>query len=350
MRPALAILALCSAACAGPGLPKGTASKPAILEPVASSTRQWTGVATTRDGRIFVSFPRWSDDVPVSVAELREGRIAPWPDEAWNSWRPGDDAARKFVAVQSVVADDEGKLWVVDTGNPQFGGVVPPGPRLLRFDPGSGELLASYSFPERVIPGTGYINDVRVDLDRSVAFLTDSEDGGLVVLDLDDGGARKVLRNDPSTRAEDFVLTVEGRRRERPVHADGIALSPDRRWVYWAALTGHTLYRIPAAVLADPKLDDAELAGRIEKVRKIASTDGIAFDPEGDLYLGGLEDGSIYRLTPGGRYERLIRDKRLSWPDSFAVEPDGNVLITTSQIHLPPDRRGAYELLRIRLP
>ena len=194
------------------------------------------------------------------------------------------------------------------------------------------------------------MNDVRVDLERSVAFLTDSEDGGLIVLDLDDGGSRKVLRNHPSTRAEDFVLTVEGRQREKPVQADGIALSPDRRWVYYAALTGHTLYRIPAAALADPKQDDAELARQVEKVHEIAATDGIAFDPAGQLFLGGLEDGSVYLLTPGGRYVRLLRDERLSWPDSFAVEADGAVLVTTSQIHLPPAERGPYRLFRLRVP
>jgi sugar lactone lactonase YvrE len=347
MRRALPVLVLLAAACATG--PARRATEGVSLEPVASHPRQWTGVAAPRDGLIFVNFPRWSDDVPISVGELRDGTVVPWPDESWNSWKPGDDARRKFVAVQSVVADDEGKLWVVDTANPQFAGVVPPGPRLFRFDPGTGEVLAEYSFPERVVPKNGYTNDVRVDLERNVAFLTDSGDGGLIVLDLDDGGSRKVLRDHPSTRAEDLVLEIDGHRREKPVHADGIALSPDRRWVYYAALTGRTLYRIPAAALADPKLSDGELAKRVERVREIGATDGIAFDPAGNLYLGALEELAVYRLEPGGRYRRLVRDPRLAWPDSFAVEADGGVLVTTSQIHLPPEERGAYELLRIRV-
>ncbi len=350
VRRSLAVLSLLVAAgCAGartrPGAVEGVS-----LELVASSPRQWTGVASTPDGRIFVSFPRWSDYVPISVAELRDGQLVPWPDEAWNSWKPGDDASRAFVAVQSVVADDEGKLWVVDTANPQFRGVVEPGPRLFRFDPGSGALLAEYRFPASVVPKHGYTNDVRVDLERGFAFLTDSGDGGLIVLDLDDGGSRKVLRDHPSTRAEDLVLKIEGNRREQPVHADGIALSPDRRWVYYAALTGRTLYRIPARALSDPKLTDGELKQLVERVREIEATDGIAFDRQGHLYLGGLEELAVYRLTPGGRYERLVRDDRLAWPDSFAVESSGDVLVTTSQIHRPPAERGAYLLLRIRPP
>jgi sugar lactone lactonase YvrE len=346
---AVSLLAACASAPRGAAAP-GPKGKGVDLEPVAASPRQWTGVAATPDGRIFVSFPRWSDDVPVSVAVLDAGRIVPWPDDAWNSWRPGEPGERKFVAVQSVVADAEGKLWVVDTGNPQFRGVVAPGPRLFRFDPASGDLLAAYSFPSDVVPKTGYTNDVRVDLDRQVAFLTDSEDGGLIVLDLDTGDSRKVLRDHPSTRAEPIVLEIEGVKRDKPVNADGIALSPDRKWVYYAALTGHTLYRIPAAALADPKLSDGDLAGRVEKVRTIVATDGMIFDREGNLILGGLEDDSIYRLSPGGRYERLVKSDELKWPDSFAVEADGGVLVTTSQIHLRPADRGPYRLFRIRPP
>src|SRR5882757_6324821 len=40
------------------------------LEEVASFPHQVTGVTAAPDGRVFVSFPRWTEDTPVSVAEL----------------------------------------------------------------------------------------------------------------------------------------------------------------------------------------------------------------------------------------------------------------------------------------
>ena len=40
------------------------------LEWVADFDHQVTGVAATADGRIFVNFPRWTDDAPISVGEL----------------------------------------------------------------------------------------------------------------------------------------------------------------------------------------------------------------------------------------------------------------------------------------
>ena len=34
-----------------------------------------TGVTVARNGRIFVNFPRWGDDVPFTVGEIRGGRL-----------------------------------------------------------------------------------------------------------------------------------------------------------------------------------------------------------------------------------------------------------------------------------
>lgn len=39
------------------------------LEEAASFPHQVTGVACSPDGRVFVNFPRWTEDAPVSVAE-----------------------------------------------------------------------------------------------------------------------------------------------------------------------------------------------------------------------------------------------------------------------------------------
>jgi hypothetical protein len=87
----------------------GEEVKPVILEQVAQSARQWTGIAVLPDGRIFVNFPRWSDDVPVSVGELlSDGSVRAFPNTEWNSSAPAPE--NRFVCVQSVVADREGYL------------------------------------------------------------------------------------------------------------------------------------------------------------------------------------------------------------------------------------------------
>jgi sugar lactone lactonase YvrE len=199
-----------------------------------------------------------------------------------------------------------------------------------------------------VSSGDSYLNDVRVDTEREVAYFTDSQAGGLVILDLKSGSSRKVLKDHPSTHAEVDHLMVLGRRFNKAVQSDGIALSPDRKTLYWSALSGHTLWRIPTEALLDPKLDDKALASRVERAHTIVAPDGILFDDKGVLWLGGLEDGSIYRYVPGGAYEQVIHDPRLLWPDSFAQGPEGWIYVTTTQLHLPPAERGPYGIYRFQ--
>jgi hypothetical protein len=96
---------------------------PSLVE-VAQSDRQWTGIAVARDGRIFVNYPRWSENIPFSVGELKpDGSVAPFPDTILNTWEPGTDPADRFVCVQSVVVDRDGYLWILDPANPRFKGV-----------------------------------------------------------------------------------------------------------------------------------------------------------------------------------------------------------------------------------
>src|SRR6476659_8341969 len=60
----------------------------AQLQQVTSFEHHVTGVTVSKDGRIFVNFPRWTEDAPISVAEVtRDGQIKPYPDDMWNSSR-----------------------------------------------------------------------------------------------------------------------------------------------------------------------------------------------------------------------------------------------------------------------
>lgn len=68
-------------------LPARAQEGKAALTKVASFEHQVTGITVARDGRIFVNFPRWSEDAPVSVAELKDGKPVPFPDDQWNVWR-----------------------------------------------------------------------------------------------------------------------------------------------------------------------------------------------------------------------------------------------------------------------
>jgi len=317
---------------------------PAQLQQVASFEHQVTGVTVSRDGRIFVNFPRWTEDAPVSVAEVTgDGRLKAYPDDEWNSWRNAKknqlSAGDHFVCVQSVVADTQGNLWVVDPAAPAASLLVQGGPKLVRIDLSTNKVAQVIRFDETVAPQGSYLNDVRISPDGKHAYLTDAgAEGALVVVDLQNGKARRVLDGHPSTQPEkDVVVKVDGRELRRPdgrgveFAADSIALSPNGRTLYWKALTGRILYRISTEALENSRLSEKNLAARVERVAETEPTDGLWIDGRGRLYLSLIEQDAV-KVRDEGRITTLVQDKRLRWPDTFSEGPDGTLYITSSHI------------------
>lgn len=323
------------------------------LEVYAETERQWTGVAVTEGGRVFVNFPRWAPEVPMSVAEvLADGTLRPYPDEAWNSWAPDGAVDGRFVCVQSVVADGRGSLWVLDPANPWFLGVVPGGARLIQIDLASDRVARVIAFDDTVAPIGSYLNDVRIDHEHGAVYLSESGAGALVVVDLETGKSRRLLGDHPSTSAEEVVLTIGGAEWLLPnsaapqVHADGIAYDRSNDLVYYQALTGRTLYRISGAALRDSSLNDEALGELVEKVAESGASDGLLWDGAEGIFISAIEDDAVKRWRPDG-VETIIADSVIAWPDSFAMGADRSLYVTTSQIHRGPNPPEPYRVLRI---
>jgi sugar lactone lactonase YvrE len=130
------------------------------------------------------------------------------------------------------------------------------------------------------------------------------------------------------------------------VHADGIALDPEGGWLYFQALTGRTMYRVPTAALRDPSLNEDELGAKVERFAASGVSDGLLFGP-GGVYVSALEQDAIKRVDTEGNVTTVIEDPRIVWPDSFALGPDGSVWFTTAQIHLGPNPPSPYRIFRI---
>ena len=322
----------------------------ATLQQAAQFEHQVTGVTVSERGRIFVNFPRWTEDSPVSVAEvMQDGSLRPYPDQQWNAWRNVRrdelDPSDHWVCVQSVVADGRGSVWVVDPAAPAVDGIVPGGPKLVRIDLATDRVARVIRFGQDVaIPGS-YLNDVRFSPDGKFAYLTDSgQRGALVVVDLASGRARRVLDGHPSTQPEKgVVVRTDGRPLRypdgRPVlfAADSIALSSDGAWLYWKALTGATLYRIATAALVTRGLAGDDVGDQVQPYGKVGPTDGLWIGRGSDtLYLTSIEDNAIKarKLSqgPDGVLRTVVRDPRLRWPDTFSQGPDGSLYVTSSRI------------------
>jgi sugar lactone lactonase YvrE len=103
-----------------------------------------TGVTVSHQGRIFINFPKWGDEVAFTVSEIRDGEMVAYPNEATNKTNP-DDPAAALVSVQSVVVDPADCLWILDTGSPMFQPTKYGGPKLVCVDLATNKVIKKNS-------------------------------------------------------------------------------------------------------------------------------------------------------------------------------------------------------------
>lgn len=337
------------------------------LELVASfPDRQVTGVTVSPGKRVFVCFPYWSDQYQGAVAEiLPAGQVKAYPDDRWNAWRLNSDLDPRsyFICAQSVVADDQSRLWVLDPAAPKFLGPLAAGPKLVQIDLSTDAVTRVYHFPPGITPPGSYLNDVRIDTNRNTAYITDSGLGAIIVVNLSDGSARRCLANHHSTKAHNITPVIGGRpwRTETgkvpQIHSDGIALSPAGDYLYYHALTGYHLYRVPTQALHTLADQSELLAATVEDLGPDVVCDGMLMNSAGQLYLTALEQNAIVKRTRKGELRTIVHSDLLRWPDTLTMSPDGYLYITVSQIHLtrrfnPTGRPplGDWAVYRVKLP
>lgn len=331
-----------------------------------------TGVTVTEQGRIFVNFPRWGDEVPFTVGEIRDGRVVAYPNLEINH----EDAAhpeRGFSSVQSVVADGRGRVWVLDTAAPGFAAPKAGGAKLVAIDLATNKVVKTVVFPANVMLKTTYVNDMRFDFrigKEGVAYVTDSSlsgPGGIIVIDLASGKARRRLSGDRTTSADpDFVPVVEGETmlsrnadgttRRFTVASDGIALSPDGETLYYTPLSSRHLFSVPTRLLRDPAVSEARLSAAVKDLGEKGASDGLESDAAGTVYAGDYEHNSIRQRGADGSWKTLVHDPRLLWPDTMSVGPDGYLYVVANQLHRSPGFHGGqdqrekpYSLFRVKV-
>lgn len=337
---------------------------------------QPVGIAISRTGRIFLSFPRWADPVKNTVVELREGRLAAFPDVQTNTFDGTDlkryDPSQRLISVQAIVFDTQDRLWLLDPGSFNFAPNILSGPKLWAYDINTGKRVKAISFPTDVAMKLTYLNDVRFDLNRGsqgTAYITDSGVGGIIVVDLASGESWRHLDQHPSvlptpgliqqSEGEPLLMRkASGELMMPDLRSDGIALSPDGKTLYYTTVASRDVYAISTDLLAerDPAREAQVMAGVKKVASKPSGNDGILCDPQGRLYTTDFEDNAIRRVDPeSGGSQIILQDERLIWPDTLALHED-QLYITSNQLARQPNfhngkdqRQPPYALFRFRL-
>ena len=358
------------------GLAKGKRDPKLQAVALFPGPEQPVGIAISKSGRTFMSFPRWGDPVKNTVVELKDGKFIPFPDANINAFdgtnRSDTPPAEHFISAQAIVFDSKDRLWVLDPGSINFGPNLLHGPKLWAYDINTGERVKAIGFPNDVALKFTNLNDVRFDLNRGsdgAAYITDSGVGGIIVVDLASGQSWRHLDQHPS------VLPTPGLRQQsegepllmrKPsgeimspdLRSDGIALSPDGKTLYYTTVASRDVYAISTDLLAErePTKEPDVQAGMKKIATKPSGNDGILCDAQGRIYTTDFEDGSIRRVDPKtGDVQTIVQDERLLWPDTLALHGD-TLYITSNQLARQPNyhfgqdqRKPPYALFKVQI-
>ena len=312
-------------------------------------------ITVTPDNRIIVSLHQfYSPDVRV-VELLADGSVTPFPNAQWAG--PRDQDGVGLTAVLGLRSDRNGIVWLLDNG----GGPGGDSQRLVGWDTTRGALHAVIEVPPPATTPQSFHNDLALDATRNMAYLADVA-GAIVAVDLDSGDSRRLLADHPSTRAEDVDFVVRG---EVLAGADGaplriglnpITISPDDEWVYYGAMNGTTVWRVPAGMLANPDLSDADIGRHVERYGDKPPSDGISVDAAGNVYVTDGGGNAIGVTRPDGTYSVLFADARIEWPDGISAGPDGWMYATVNRLNDTPPLNagesaapeGPYTIIRFR--
>ncbi len=329
------------------GPPSAKAERGAMLvetEIVARMPGPVGNVTFTPDGRVIFSHH------PMFEPEVRVGEMTssttfrPFPSAAWNRPRRGTD--EYLDSVLGLRCDENGIVWMLDSG--QRTKITP---KIVGWNTRTDRLERIYRLPEPVTRPFSDPNDLVIDGRHGAFYIADEGAGpngdgsraALIVVDMGTGAARRLLEGHASTRAEGLPIHVDGRdlvRREKDgrevphrVGVDGIALDHGAEWLYFAPLSGRSVYRIRTADLLDPSLDERRLGDKVERYAEKPLTGGMSIDADGNLYLTEIEHRAVGVIPrEGRRYRRIAAHPEMHWPDGISFSPDGAMHVTTDQL------------------
>jgi len=318
--------------------------------------------STPKNTTVYLTVPRWLTGVPSTLnvirnvdlsddSTLKNPVLAPWPTWEMQALHTTTGNCDTLQYVQSMEIDANGLMWVIDSGrmnvfeaNASLHDNTCP-PKILIFDTATGEQVDKpYVIPPTVSDyDQSLLNDIVVDTKANVAYISSVLGTGDIFMY--NRTSRESYRfYEKSMNANpSFQWQFEHKYYMNPVWAgaaeDGIALTPDGKWLYYSPLTSPNFWRVRTSDLWTKKSGAAAGVGAsIEgPFPKSSTSDGMTFGCDGTLIYGGLTTASVYTFDVSGlpNYdgEKLLvqNETGMNWVDTFAWGPDASIWFTVNQ-------------------
>lgn len=306
------------------------------------------GVKSDSQGNLYVSTARWGGpEVPATLSKLvkKNGKWAlqPYPSKDMN--QAGNPKA--LQAVLGFEIDKNDIMYILDQGRIAGQPSAPGAEKIILWDIKKNREIQRYEFSDvDSDKKCSFLNDVAIDLDNNFVYITDSGifcdplKGGLIAYDIKNNRARRVLDATVFTNDEvGFTFRIDNRPvlKKSPMRtgADGIALSGDRKTLYWTNLTGNRLYGIDTSLLRDFSASESKIRTAVRLIQNLPSnTDGMTSDRK-NLYLTALQLNCVMRRNEKtGELVNHICHPEMVWPDTLSIGPGGSLYILSNHLHL----------------
>ncbi len=305
------------------------------------------GFKTDSRGNYYLSVPRWSPGIPATVNQIAvvDGKplLAPYPSAEMN--RIGDPSALQCVLGWEI--DEADRAWFLDQGHIEGKPCIDGAQKIVCWDLKTNTQVDCIPIPNEIAdPTASFLNDIMVDNANGFLYIADSGiytdplQGGLIVVNLKTRELRRVLHQHESCQdVPGYWFEIAGEKvwLDRPMRtgADGIALSADRKTLYWCPLTGRNLYCIETALLQDFTVPQAAIEKAVVDLGdKGTNTDGMGADNQGHIYYTMLEGQGIGRFDPAsGAFEPIFSDPRMVWVDGMTFDNQGWLIFNNNRLH-----------------
>lgn len=305
------------------------------------------GFKVDRNGNYYLSVPRWAPGIPATVnkIEIVDGKpmLSAYP--SWEMNEIGNPAALQSVLGWEI--DELNRAWFLDQGHIEGQPCIEGAQKIVCWDLSKNELIESVPVPGDIADYTAsFLNDLMVDNANGFIYIADSGiftdplQGGLIVYNMKTKELRRVLHQHESTQdVPDYWFKIADKPvwKDRPMRtgADGIALSADRKTLYWCPLTGRNLYAIETALLQDFSTPHTEIESAVQDLGdKGTNTDGMSADNKGLIYYTMLEAMGIGVYDPqAGTFKEIISDERMVWVDGMTFDNKGYLIFNSNRLH-----------------
>ncbi|OKL59691.1 hypothetical protein UA08_05023 [Talaromyces atroroseus] len=298
-----------------------------------------TGASTTPSGRAFLKLARVDGTTGSQIVEvLDHNKLVPYPNNEWNSWNASTDSLAdsevKFVSANAQRVGPDGRLWVIDSGLLHS---FPNSSKLVSFNLTTNEVDRVY-YLGNITTVDGSLNDARFN--GKYAYLTEYTIGSIIVLNLETGDARMVLREHHSVLAwmplssDGHLMRLASTGQFQYANADQLEVSPDGKYFYYQSGSGN-MWRVETKYLNEALYNDTVadlLPNYVEPFSLTPSTGGSAIDANGNIYYSDGDRHEIRAIAPNGTTTLVTRDSRLLWVDALWIDNHQRLWMCASQL------------------